>query len=222
MPKNAYSQVMTNKLLLLATVLLFSIAAFNQSAPPSSTSVPEYNADGKLMLPENYREWVYLTSGLDMSYTANSTPDHHMFDNVFVNPASYKKFQETGIWPDKTMLMLEVRGAGSRASINQRGNFQDGEVMGLEVHVKDEAKFPGKWAFFSFDNGKAGNLFPAGAACYTCHEAHAAVDTTFVQFYPTLLPTAKSKGTLSAAYMKESGGDKGEGNGTKGNGEDKK
>jgi hypothetical protein len=31
------------------------------------------------------------------------------------------------------------------------------------------------------------------------------VDTTFVQFYPTLLPIATSKGTLSAAYQKETG-----------------
>jgi hypothetical protein len=29
------------------------------------------------------------------------------------------------------------------------------------------------------------------------------VDTTFVQFYPTLLPVAKEKGTLSAGYVKE-------------------
>ena len=40
--------------------------------------------------------------------------------------------------------------------------------------------------------------------CYTCHTQHAAVDTTFVQFYPTLLPIAQSKGTLSASYQKES------------------
>jgi aspartate oxidase len=31
------------------------------------------------------------------------------------------------------------------------------------------------------------------------------VDTTFVQFYPTLLPVAKEKGTLSAEYVKETG-----------------
>jgi hypothetical protein len=29
------------------------------------------------------------------------------------------------------------------------------------------------------------------------------VDTTFVQFYPTLLPVAKAKGTLSSAYLKD-------------------
>jgi hypothetical protein len=29
------------------------------------------------------------------------------------------------------------------------------------------------------------------------------VNTTFVQFYPTLLPIAKNKNTLSAEYKKE-------------------
>jgi hypothetical protein len=47
-------------------------------------------------------------------------------------------------------------------------------------------------------------MVPTNMECYTCHADHAAVDTTFVQFYPTLLPVAKSKGTLSAGYMKES------------------
>jgi hypothetical protein len=46
-------------------------------------------------------------------------------------------------------------------------------------------------------------MFPTEAACYSCHAQHAAVDTTFVQFYPTLLPIAKAKGTLSAGYVKE-------------------
>jgi len=198
---------MTNKLLFLAGVLLLSVVALTQSS--TSTAAPEYTADGKLKLPEQYREWVYLSTGLDMSYTAGGNADHHMFDNVFVNPESYKKFKETGTWPDKTMLMLEVRGAESRASINQRGNFQSGEVMGIEVHIKDEAKFPnGKWAFFGFDDGKVGNLFPAGASCYSCHQSHGAVDTTFVQFYPTLMPIAKEKTTLSAAYLKESAQEK--------------
>jgi hypothetical protein len=130
-------------------------------------------------------------------------PDHHMFDNVFVNPAAYKAFVKTGTWPDKTMLVLEGRRAEGRGSINQKGNYQ-GTVMGLEVHVKDEARFPGNWAFFGFDDdGKTGKMIPTTAACYSCHAEHAAVDTTFVQFYPTLLPIAKSKQTLSAAYLKE-------------------
>ena len=44
---------------------------------------------------------------------------------------------------------------------------------------------------------------PQSANCYSCHQDHAAVDTTFVQFYPTLMPIAKAKGTLSPSYLKE-------------------
>lgn len=186
--------------LLLTT--LFPLTAFLQDeAAPSTT--PEYTSDAQLKLPENYREWVYLSSGFDMSYSpAAAMEGHHMFDNVFVNPASYKAFAKTGKWPDKTIFVLEVRGAEGKGSINQKGNYQ-GDIMGLEVHVKDEARFPGNWAFFGFDDSKTAKMTPTSASCYTCHSAHAAVDTTFVQFYPTLLPIAKSKGTLSAAYLKE-------------------
>jgi Cytochrome P460 len=188
----------------LLFIALFPLTAFlqDQAAPGE---IPEYTSDARLKVPENYREWIYLSSGFDMSYSKAAMagmPDHHMFDNVFVNPAAYKAFQKTGTWPDKTMLVLEVRGAEGRGSINQKGNYQ-GTVMGLEVHVKDEAHFPGKWAFFGFDDGKTAKMIPTTADCYSCHAAHAAVDTTFVQFYPTLLPIAKSKQTLSAAYLKE-------------------
>ncbi len=75
--------------------------------------------------------------------------------------------------------------------------------MGAEIHVKDTARFKGGWAFFAFNGEGPGQLLPTSAACYSCHAQHAAVDTTFVQFYPTLLPIAQAKGTLSAAYRAE-------------------
>lgn len=170
----------------------------------SSSQSPAYTADGKLIFPAQYRQWIYLTSGVDMSYSPNSGKmDHSMFDNVFVNPSAYQSFLQTGTWPDKTMLVLEVRVAGSNASINKSGHFQTTELMGKEVHVKDEARFPGKWAFFGFDEADTAKMVPKEAACYSCHEQHAAVDTTFVQFYPTLLEIAKAKNTLSANYLKD-------------------
>ena len=196
------ASMLTNfKALMLSFTILFSSAAFQQNGIPAG---PEYTREGQLKLPEHYREWVYLSTGFDMSYNPPAqTADHHMFDNVFVNPEAYKAFLQTGTWPDKTMFVLEVRGAEGKGSINQRGNFQGTDVMGLEVHVKDEARFQGKWAFFGFDDAKTAQMVPLSAACYTCHAAHGAVETTFVQFYPTLLPIAKNKGTLSASYLKE-------------------
>jgi hypothetical protein len=172
--------------------------------PSTPSPSPEFTNDGQMKLPEHYRDWVYLTTGFDMSYNpAMQMSDHHMFDNVFVNPEAYKAFVDTGTWPDKTMLLLEVRGAKGKGSINQKGNYQGTDVMGLEVHVKDEARFPGKWAFFAFDDGKTAKMIPTTADCYSCHAEHAAVDTTFVQFYPTLLPIAENKRTLSPSYLKE-------------------
>jgi hypothetical protein len=176
------------------------------TALAATTDAPAYAANGDLLPPRDYREWIYLTSGIDMSYSpkAMDMQGQSVFDNVFVNPAAYRSFVATGTWPDKTVMILEVRQAKSKGSINQRGHFQDTGITGLEVHVKDGARFPGKWAFFDFDSpDKNGTLIPEKAPCYTCHAAHAAVDTTFVQFYPTLLPIAKAKGTLAAGYLSE-------------------
>ncbi len=194
-------------LLLFCLLLLqdYSSTPAAQSAKAGSPDqTPTYTVEGKLVFPAKYREWIYLSSGVDMSYSPNGMAmDHSMFDNVFVNPEAYKAFLQTGTWPDKTMLVLEVRVAGTNASINKSGHFQTGELMGREVHVRDDAHFPGKWAFFGFDSDEPSKMVPKEAACYSCHQAHGAVDTTFVQFYPTLLEVAKQKGTLSAAYTKE-------------------
>ena len=200
-------------ILATAIVALLACGLVMQSAlrPPqgvkaASATAPVYAKNGDMLPPKNYREWIYLTSGLDMSYTPKTADmgGMSMFDNVFVNPEAYRSFLATGTWPDKTVMILEGREARSKGSINRSGHFQAVGVMDMEVHVKDEARFPGKWAFFSFDApDKNGTLIPQGAPCYKSHAEHAAGDTTFVQFYPTLLPIARKKGTLSAASENE-------------------
>jgi len=157
----------------------------------------------KMAVPADYRNWVFLTSSLDLNYaTAEPGPNQrHMLDNVFVNPEAYAVFQKTGTWPDKTVMVLEVRKGQGRGSINKNGVFQTDRV-GAEVHVKDVARFKSGWAFFPAGDGPTAAL-PQTSQCNVCHEQHGAVDTTFVQFYPTLLPTALEKKTMSAAYLAE-------------------
>jgi len=192
----------TAKVALLLTALLVPVAKF--LGVIKCEDCPQYTSDGQMKFPENYRQWVYLSTGFDMSYSTNGmTMDHHMFDNVFVNPDAYKEFVATGKWPDKTVMVLEARMAKGRGSINQKGNYQGDDIMGFEVHVRDDGKFPGNWAFFGFDGGKTGKMVPTTATCYSCHQDHGAVDTTFVQFYPTLLPIAKAKNTFAEKYLKE-------------------
>ena len=188
-------------LMALAATAWALLSANTFGEPPDAPRSPlKYASEGQLIRPEHYREWVFLTSGFDMSYAAGMQRDHHRFDNVFVNPDAYRVFMATGSWPDQTMLVIEIRGAEERGSINKSGSYQGPKLMGLEVHVKDATRFPGKWAFFEFEGNGSAKALPQSADCYSCHAEHAAVDTTFVQFYPTLLPIARSKGTLSPAY----------------------
>jgi hypothetical protein len=83
----------------------------------------------------------------------------------------------------------------SKGSINQHGSFQT-SVAAVEANVK----IPGKgWTFFNLgrmDDGKPVKAIPSGNSCQTCHGTHGAVDGTFVQFYPELIPIAKKFGTF--------------------------
>ncbi len=169
---------------------------------------PQYNGRAELLPPMNYREWVYLSSGLGMTYgpLKDAMAGSPMFDNVFVNPESYRAFLKTGRWPDQTIFVLEVRSSESHGSINNGGHFQS-DVMGVEAEVKDSAAKPGEWTFYGFQlnagalDGPA-KAIPRDASCYSCHSKNTAVENTFVQFYPVLYKIAERKGTLNQGFQK--------------------
>ncbi|HEX2818213.1 MAG TPA: cytochrome P460 family protein [Phenylobacterium sp.] len=194
---------MQSRVRIFSAALAIAIAGGLGAAAVSRAETPApalvYTTDGKLVFPKDYRTWVFLSSGMDMAYLDGPPPSQHSFDSVFVNPAAYAVFQKTGTWPDKTVMVLEARKGQSRGSINKAGVFQT-ERIGAEVHVKDVARFKSGWAFFPGGDAPTSALSQT-SQCNVCHEKHAAVDTTFVQFYPTLLPTALEKKTLSAAYL---------------------
>ena len=174
--------------------LVALIAAAGSSA--DQTSAVQYTNDGELKMAPNYREWIYLTTGIGMSYgpavqTAGRPP---MFTNVFVDPAAYKNFVSSGLWPDKTMFVLEIYSSATHGSINNSGHYQD-DLLSLDVAVKDENQNP-KWKYYNF-SPRATSAKPfAGNQCNECHSKNGAVDNTFVQFYPNLLQVAWDKKTV--------------------------
>jgi Cytochrome P460 len=191
----------TTVVMTCAWVLLGALA--RADTPFVSEPTAEYTAEGLLKRPQNYRDGIFLTSGFDMSYSASARPNAHVFDNVFVNRSAYETFKTSGVWPDKTVLVIEIRGAAEKGSINKSGHYQGPRVVAIEAHIKDKARFSGQWAFFEFTDGQSAPMIPRSAACYSCHAEHAAVDTTFVQFYPSLLPIAQRQGTLSESYTSD-------------------
>jgi hypothetical protein len=183
----------------VAVVGLFMSAA----AEPASDGAPQYDAAGRLVFPADYRDWMFLSSSLDMSYVEDQPPPGaHLFNNVFVPREAYLSFLKNGVWPDKTILLTEHRLGATNLSILKHGEIQT-NIVAFEAHVKD-ARFKGNWAFFGFGVGQttAGEI-PHNTDCYSCHAQHAAADTTFVQFYPTLLPVATALKTLNPSYLSE-------------------
>jgi hypothetical protein len=180
----------------LAVVLvLVACLALLAAAPEAQSPQPQYDAKGNLLRPADYRDWEFLSAGFGMNYSA--TAGHEMFTNVFVQRWAYEQFLGSGKWPEQTMFVIDERAAQSKGSINKTGHFQT-DLMGLAVEVKDSAHNPDKWAYYGFDaDGKTAEAMPKGNGCYACHDAHAAVEHTFVQFYPTLKPVAKKFGTYN-------------------------
>jgi Cytochrome P460 len=185
-------------LVLVLTLAAVSLAAHTgrSAASASATDGPQFTADGKLVRPADYRRWIYVSSGFGMSYTQRPD-DMQMFTNVFVKPGAYDYYLANGTWPDKTIFVLEIYGSTSQGSINKHGSYQK-DFMGLDVEVKDETRFADKWAYFNFDGGEnaARAIAPAQNACWKCHDQNAAVEHSFVQFYPELLKVARAKNTI--------------------------
>ena len=180
--------------LFIAVMIMAALGMLGADAGTSAPQLPQYR-NNELLRPENYREWIFLSAGLGMSYN-KSAGDHEMFTNVFVPQWAYREFIGTGKWPEKTMFVVEERMAQTKGSINQHGSFKT-DTMGIGVEVKDQQKFPDKWAYFNFDNAEKAAKANPKAACWQCHEDHAAVEHSFVQFYPTLKPVAEKFGTYT-------------------------
>ncbi len=174
------------RLLVLATCLV----ACGVFAAEVATHGPHFGEGNRLIRPESYHEWVFVGSSLGMSYDEGKAHSHPPdFHNVYIQPEAYREFRSTGKFPDKTLLILEIVSAGGNASINKRGQFEE-QILGIEAAVKDEKRFPEKWAYFNFIGPGGKPLTQAEPfrkqACWSCHNQHGAVDNVFVQFYPVL------------------------------------
>jgi hypothetical protein len=169
------------------------------AGPDQKSPKPHYDEKGQLQLPSDYREWMFLSAGYGMNYSP-APGSHELFTNVFVQRWAYDAFMHSGKWPELSMFVIDERDARSKGSINKTGHFQS-DLKGLVVEVKDSSHNPDQWAYYIFNpsDGKPAEAMPKGNPCLSCHNEHAAVEHTFVQFYPTLKPIAKQFGTYNEA-----------------------
>jgi Cytochrome P460 len=167
------------------------------SAQTRTRYLPEYTADGQLLLPKNFHEWVYVGSPLTPNALNGGQAGFPEFHNVYIEPGSYEIYKKTGEFPEGTIffkeLQLTLQGEnpdGSRTEPSGRGYFP-GPWNGADVTVKDSKRFADTngWGYFNFNHhepkAQMAKVKDKGECAY-CHIASAKKDEVWTQFYPLL------------------------------------
>jgi hypothetical protein len=180
------------------------------AADNRAASIPEYNDNGELKLPAEFQTWVFVGANLGLEYgdaatkaappekEDSKTPKSRNFHNVYINPEAYQHYARTGVFPDQTVLVLDIYQAeqGEPKSIVSEGLFP-GQHKDIAIAVKNSARPDGSktdWAYYDFPSGRTtAKAFP-NQACYDCHLEHADDDNVWTQFYPTLRKLRQDKG----------------------------
>src|ERR1700752_4091769 len=163
----------------------------------STRYLPEYTANGDLMLPKNWRHWVYVGSPLTPNALNGGKANFPEFHNVYIEPGSYEIFKKTNQFPEGTIFFKELQLTlpqqnpdGSRTEPSGRGYFP-GPFNGADATVKDSKRYAetGGWGYYNFNHHEpkapTAQLKPKSECAY-CHMASAKKDEVWTQFYPLL------------------------------------
>jgi hypothetical protein len=179
--------------------VVFAQRQGTNTAPATGRYLPEYTKDGDLVLPKNWRSWVYVGSPLTpdgLNDSKEAFPEYH---NVYIEPGSYEIFKKTGEFPEGTILFKELQRVlkpgqfpdGSLTQPSGRGYFP-GEFNGADVTVKDTKRYASTglaWGYYNFNHHEpkapTAKLKPK-SECGFCHQASAKKDEVWTQFYRLL------------------------------------
>jgi hypothetical protein len=181
------------------TTLVFAERQGTNTATARGRYLPEYTKDGDLVLPKNWRSWVYVGSPLTPDGLNDSKEGFPEYHNVYIEPGSFEIYKKTGEFPEGTIFFKELQRVrkpqqfpdGSRAEPSGRGYFP-GEFNGADVTVKDSKRYAqtgSTWGYYNFNHHEpkapTAKLRPK-TECAFCHQASAKKDEVWTQFYRLL------------------------------------
>src|SRR5262245_57669279 len=79
------------------------------TAPAHGRYLPEYTKNGDLVLPKNWRSWVYVGSPLTPDALNNGKAGFPEYHNVYIEPGSYEIYKKTGEFPEGTIFFKELQ-----------------------------------------------------------------------------------------------------------------
>ena len=184
---------------LVMTAVFSHLHAKDQVAEGETSEhyLPEYTADGDLILPKGFEKWVYLGSPLTPNALNGGKANFPEFHNVYMQPWAYEEYQKTNVFPEGTIMFKELELTlpgqnpdGSRTEPSGRGYFP-GKLNGADVTVKDSKRYidTGGWGYYNFHHHEpkapTAKLRPKTECAY-CHLASAKKDEVWTQFYTRL------------------------------------
>jgi len=178
-----------------------ALFAMLMSSGAVAASPARYAEDGKLMLPENWREWVFIGSPTSPDSMNSGEAYVPGFKYVYIDPESFAHWKKTGQFRDGTMIVQERLEVVEAEYINNHA-LVPGDFLGLMAMVKDVERYPDTvWGFFSFGRPPYGEQVPEigsmdNLGCAGCHY-EADQDWVFTRFYP-ILKAAKPTRAASA------------------------
>ena len=186
-------------LLLASAAVVLAFASGEALADADGKYEAEFNADGEMIRPEGWREWVFVGSPLTPNSLNGGEAPFPEFHTVYIDPESWAHWKKTGTFREGTMFAKELTLVGDTAATSGIGFF-NGDLQGFEIAHKDSERYPedaGGWGYYTFGhkpepyaNSTAAMPTPA---CAACHTAAAAEDMVFTQYYP-ILRAAKRAG----------------------------
>jgi len=194
----------TKHLLRICSIFaIFGLAWTPDLAQAQNAYTPEFTSDKQLQLPEGkiWREWLYVGSLVTPNALNDGQapfPEQHM---IYIDPVSWEHYKKTGEFREGAVLAKELTRVRAPDGANENGSTDEvsgtgyfmGEYSGFEITIKSKELYPdepGNWAYYTFGHqpepyNPTAKRQPA-EACNACHEASAAEDFVFTQFYPVL------------------------------------
>ncbi len=207
MSRNSVSWQFTGLGIVAATAALVALAVVVGGIWPAGAQdgsySPEFTSDKMLKIPEGkiWREWPYVGSLVTPNALNDGQapfPEHHI---IYIDPVSWAHYKKTGEFREGTVIAKELTRVRAPDGANEDGSTDEvsgagyfmGEYSGFEITIKSQKLYPnepGNWAYYTFGHqpepyNQTAMTQPA-EACNACHEASAAEDFVFTQFYPVL------------------------------------
>ncbi|MEH6443183.1 MAG: cytochrome P460 family protein [Oceanospirillaceae bacterium] len=184
-----------------ASLLLITISSSVPTIYAEEIASPaQFNAQERLILPLDYREWIQVGANVSPHELNNGKSPFNEMRTIYMDRGAFSEWKKTGKFRQGTFLLKEVMSVTHYTGLTGAG-YGAGDIAAVAGMLKDAKRFPnepGNWGFFRYPKLEGSKYFQATSEqfptgkCSGCHVAGAQDDMIFTQHYPVL---TDSKGT---------------------------